>query len=39
MPGTTTVIEPTVDTLQDGKGGPLIALVGVHRGLDSVLDL
>jgi len=28
MPGTTTVSEPTVDTLQDGKGGSLIALAG-----------
>jgi phospholipid/cholesterol/gamma-HCH transport system permease protein len=28
MPGTTTVSEPTVDTLQDGTGGSLIALAG-----------
>jgi len=28
MPGATMVSEPTVDTLQDGKGGSLIALAG-----------
>src|SRR3989304_580170 len=28
MPGTTPVSEPTVDTLQDGKGGSLVALAG-----------